>query len=349
MQTQDDIFYQALLERDSAFEGTFIAGVKTTGIFCRPTCTARKPKRENVEFFRTADEAMQSGYRACKTCKPLETQGGPPRQIALLLERLESDPAARTTDADLRAMGMEPSQVRRWFLRNHGVTFHAFQRMSRINNAFQRVQAGESVTGAAYGSGYDSLSGFSSMFRQIIGVSPLHSKDKRIIHIARIETPLGTMVAGATDRGICMLEYADYKALDTELRQLAGTLKAPLVQGENPLFGPLREELEHYFRGELREFDLPLDPIGTDFQVRVWLGLRDIPYGATATYADQARRLGMPSAVRAVANANGRNKISILLPCHRVIGTDGTLTGYGGGIWRKKKLLELEQGTQTLF
>ncbi|MDR2885877.1 MAG: methylated-DNA--[protein]-cysteine S-methyltransferase [Rikenellaceae bacterium] len=161
--------------------------------------------------------------------------------------------------------------------------------------------------------------------------------------MTRIETDLGTMVAGATDKGICMFEFADYKLIDLELRQLAETLKAPLVQGDNPHFGALRSQLDEYFRGERREFDLPLDLVGTEFQKKVWLGLQQIPYGHTTTYAEQSRRLGMASAIRAVANANGKNKISIILPCHRVIGADGTLTGYGGGIWRKKKLLELER------
>ncbi len=141
---------------------------------------------------------------------------------------------------------------------------------------------------------------------------------------------------------ICMLEFADCKMLETELKQLTTSLKAPLVQGNNTHFDTLHKQLEQYFKGELQTFDIPLDLVGTEFQKQAWLGLLQIPYGTTTTYAKQAELLGKPSAVRAVANANGKNKISIILPCHRVIGADGTLTGYGGGIWRKKKLLELE-------
>ena len=162
-------------------------------------------------------------------------------------------------------------------------------------------------------------------------------------NITHIETELGTMIAAATDKGIGMFEFADYKLLDLELRQLTASFKAPLVAGENPHFDTLREQLEEYFKGERKEFDIPLDLVGTEFQKQVWLNLLKIPYGCTTTYAKQAELLGKPSAVRAVANANGKNKISIILPCHRVIGTNGSLTGYGGGIWRKKKLLEFEK------
>ena len=171
------------------------------------------------------------------------------------------------------------------------------------------------------------------------------NKDKsNIVNITHIEIDLGTMIAAATDKGICMFEFTDYKLLELELRQLAVSFKAQLVQGENPHFDTLRKQLNEYFKGERKDFDIPLDLAGTEFQKQVWLGLLKIPYGSTITYGKQAELLGKPSAVRAVANANGKNKISIILPCHRVIGSDGSLTGYGGGIWRKKKLLEFEKG-----
>ncbi len=341
MESEREIFYRAFINRDPSFEGVFIVGVKTTGIFCRPTCPA-KPKLENVEFFPSAKKAMLNGYRPCKVCKPLEKLGNPPSNISRLLKYMDDNPTIKLKDIDLQNLELEPNQVRRWFLKNYKLTFHAYQRMYHINNAFQRVQSGQNITNIAYDSGYDSLSGFNSMFKNIIGTSPILSKNKRIVNITRIETDLGTMIAGATDKGICMFEFADYKLLEQELKQLTTSLKAPLVQGENVYFGILRKQLDQYFKGELQEFDIPLDLVGTEFQKQVWSGLLQIPYGSTTTYAKQAERLGKPSAVRAVANANGKNKISIILPCHRVIGADGTLTGYGGGIWRKKKLLELE-------
>lgn len=173
--------------------------------------------------------------------------------------------------------------------------------------------------------------------------------DKCVISITYIDTDLGMMIAGATEKGICMLEFPVYRSLELELKQLISSLKAPLVKGDNIYFGILREQLNQYFKGTLREFDIPLDMVGTDFQKEAWLALLQIPYGSTSTYGKQAELIGKPSAVRAVANANGKNKISIILPCHRVIGSDGSLTGYGGEIWRKKRLLDLELGIKMLL
>ncbi|MFT3993737.1 MAG: methylated-DNA--[protein]-cysteine S-methyltransferase [Dysgonomonas sp.] len=340
---KEDIFYKALVEKDSSFEGTFIAGIKTTGIFCRPTCTARKPKKENVEFFESTKEAILKGYRACKICHPMEKLGVAPDYVLNVLERLEKEPTTKIKDYDLVKMGIDPATIRRWFQKNHNLTFHAYQRMYRINNAFKKYQSGQTITDIAFDSGYESLSGFNDTFKSIIGVSPQNSKTKQVINLTRIETDLGTMVACATDKGICLLEFSDRKMLETEFKQLMKTLKAPIVQGENQFFKPLKIELDSYFKGMLKEFDVPLDLVGTDFQKQVWNVLLQIPYGITSSYAEQADRLGKPSAVRAVANANGMNKISIIVPCHRVIGSDGSLTGYGGGLWRKKKLLDLEQ------
>lgn len=340
---KEDIFYKALVEKDSSFEGTFIAGIKTTGIFCRPTCTARKPKKENVEFFESTKEAILKGYRACKICHPMEKLGVAPDYVQNVLERLEKEPTTKIKDYDLVKMGIDPATIRRWFQKNHNLTFHAYQRMYRINNAFKKYQSGQTITDIAFDSGYESLSGFNDTFKSIIGVSPQNSKTKQVINLTRIETDLGTMVACATDKGICLLEFSDRKMLETEFKQLMKALKAPIVQGENQFFKPLKIQLDSYFKGTLKEFDIPLDLVGTDFQKQVWNVLLQIPYGITSSYAEQADRLGKPSAVRAVANANGMNKISIIVPCHRVIGSDGSLTGYGGGLWRKKKLLDLEQ------
>jgi AraC family transcriptional regulator of adaptative response/methylated-DNA-[protein]-cysteine methyltransferase len=169
----------------------------------------------------------------------------------------------------------------------------------------------------------------------------------REICIGYIETPLGRMIAGATDKGVCMLEYPDYRALDADMGRLAASLKGSFADKESPWFDALRGQLAEYFDGMRRGFDLPLELSGTDFQRRAWLALQQIPYGATSTYAAQAASMGCPSAVRAVANANGRNRISIILPCHRIIGSDGTLTGYGGGLWRKERLLALENANIT--
>lgn len=338
-----DQMYQASYEKNSDYEGVFWMAVKTTGIFCRPTCTARKPKPENVEFFDNTKDAIQKGYRPCKVCKPLVNPDETPLDIRKLLIELSENPGLKVKDVDLVERGLQPATVKRWFLKYHGMTFHAFQRTFKINSAFKKLQQGENVLDVALENGYESLSGFNDSFKNVFGVSPKNSKMEKIVDLKRIETPLGTMIACANENGICMLEFSDRKALPTELKEISKHFDANIVQGENPHFKTLEKELEEYFEGKLKDFTVPLAPVGTDFQKKVWEILRTIPYGTTRTYQQQADILGNPKAVRAVANANGLNKISIIIPCHRVIGTNGRLTGYSGGIWRKQKLLELEK------
>ena len=343
MQLSADIMYQASFNKNPDFEGVFWMGVKTTGIFCRPTCTARKPKSENVEFFQNTKDAILKGYRPCKVCKPLENPNETPEYIQKILEELRENPALKFKDFDLVQRGVEPATVRRWFQKNHGMTFQAFQRMFRLNTAFKKIQQGDNIMETAYDSGFESLSGFNESFKTIFGVSPKNSKTQKIIDLKRIETPIGTMYAAATAEGICMLEFTDRKMLETEFKDLAKSLNAIIIQGENPHFKTLEKELAEYFLAKRTEFTVPLSPVGTDFQKSVWKVLMKIPYGETWNYKKQSEVLGDAKKVRAVANANGMNKISILIPCHRVIGSNGTLTGYGGGIWRKQKLLELEK------
>jgi AraC family transcriptional regulator of adaptative response/methylated-DNA-[protein]-cysteine methyltransferase len=343
MELSDDIMYKAIVEKDTTFEGVFFTAVKTTGIFCRPSCTARKPKRENVEFFSTSKEALQKGYRPCKTCRPLERLNQTPAPIKQLLDDLNNDPSLKIKDADLLQRGLEPNQVRRWFMKNHNMTFQAYQRFYRINTAFKKMQDGSSVTDSAYEAGFESLSGFGDSFKKIFGVSPKKSKTQRIIDLKRLETPLGTMFACAVSEGVCLLEFTDRKMLETEFLMLARSLNAVIIQGENEHFNLLEQQLEEYFNGKRKIFTVPLYTPGSEFQNTVWRELRNIPYGKTRTYSEQANAIAKPAAVRAVANANGLNKISILIPCHRVIGADGHLTGYGGGLWRKQWLLDLER------
>ncbi|MBV8252016.1 MAG: methylated-DNA--[protein]-cysteine S-methyltransferase [Chitinophaga sp.] len=343
MELSFDRMYKASIEKDVAFEGVFFTAVKTTGIFCRPSCHARKPKPENIEFFQTSKECILKGYRPCKVCQPLEKLNQTPEEIRLLLQELSASPGTKYKDADLITRGIEPHQIRRWFMKNHGMTFHAYQRMFRINAAFKKIQQGESVTEAAFDAGFESLSGFGDSFKNIFGVSPKKSKTQRGIDLKRLETPLGTMYACAVEEGICLLEFTDRKMLETEFRYLARTLNATIVQGDNPHFHTLETQLMEYFEGKRKTFTVPLFTPGSAFQQSVWKVLQQVPYGTTKSYKDQAIALGNPDAVRAVANANGMNKISILIPCHRVIGADGALTGYGGGIWRKKWLLDFEK------
>lgn len=334
--------YRAILDKDPAFEGVFFTCVKTTGVFCRPACTARKPKLENIEFVSTAKAALGKGYRPCKICEPLKLPHETPDFVQSLLSEIRDNPAGKITDWDLKKRCLEPHTIRRWFLKNHGMTFHAYQRMFRLNTAFKKIQSGETVTHAAYDSGFESLSSFGDSFKAVFGVSPKKSREQKVIDLTRLETPLGTMFACATAEGICMLEFSDRKMLETEFRALAKHFNATILQGENPHFETLKKQLEEYFTGNRRTFSVPLVMPGTAFQRAVWQMLLTVPYGATRSYAEQAAALQKPEAVRAVANANGMNRIAIIVPCHRIIGSDGKLTGYGGGLWRKKWLLDRE-------
>ncbi len=338
----NDLMYKALVDKDISFEGLFIAAVKTTGIFCRPSCTARKPKKENVEYFKTTKEAIQHGYRPCKVCSPLEMPGETPTYIKGVLNEISADPFIKFKDFDLRQKGIEPNMIRRWFKKHHGITFHSYQRMYRINSAFKKIQNGESIANVAYDTGYESLSGFNDSYKSITGYSPTKSKSLKIINITRLESPMGPMFACAVDEGICLLEFTDRRMLETEFKDLNRILDASIIQGHHPHFDILQTQLDEYFAGKRREFTVPLYSPGTAFQQAVWKELQTIEYGTTRSYKQQAIALGRPEAIRAVANANGMNRIAILIPCHRVIGADGSLTGYGGGLWRKKCLLDLE-------
>lgn len=351
----DKEMYNALLNKNTSFDGVFWVGVKSTGIFCRPVCTARKPKFENVMFFDSCNDALRYGFRPCKICQPLENPGETPLWIKNILKKLNEDPYSRFKDYDLRKSGIEPAKIRRWFLKNHGLTFHAYQRMLRINNAFKKIASGESVTGAAFDSGYESLSGFNERFKSLIGNSPSEAKDKRIIYLTRINSPIGPMFAGILDdedekkAGLCLLEFTDRRMLETEFKYLSKHFNAKFIQGEHKLHEIVRKQLDEYFEGKRETFDVPMITPGTEFQNTVWKALMEIPYGKTVSYKTQSINIKAPKAVRAVANANGMNRIAIIIPCHRVIGENGTLTGYGGGLWRKKWLLDFEKKTNSLF
>lgn len=333
---------EAFLERDSAYDGVFFTGVRTTGIFCRPTCPARKPLPENVVFFATPKEALDDGYRPCLRCRPLERPGSTPGWLRPLLADVESDPARRWTDADVRERGLSPTRVRRWFKENHGMTFHAYSRARRLGAALGRVQEGEAVARAAFEVGYDSLSGFQEAFRQYFGAPPSDVSDARIARVTRIPSPLGAMVVASTDEALCLLEFADRRGLPGQVRRVARRLGVAFTPGTTPLVDLLRGQLDEYFAGERQAFDVPMALAGTEFQRRVWAALREIPWGTTRSYAEVAERVGRPSAVRAVGTANGANALAIVVPCHRVVRADGSLSGYGGGVWRKRRLLELE-------
>jgi len=314
-----DQMYRALLARDTSYDGVFLAAIKTTGIFCRPGCGAKKPRRENVEFFASAREAEGRGYRACLRCRPLERK---------LFD-----------DAD----------ASRWTHAHLGITPRAGERSRRLGRALEQLRSGVSVTDAAGESGFESESGFRDAFTRLFGAPPSRAAaaGATVLRARWLATPLGPMLAAATDEGVCLLEFADRRAIRTQVATLRRRFPHPVIPGSNARLDQLTAEIAEYWAGARSTFDSPLLAPGTPFQSAVWDFLRTIPPGETRSYADVARSLGRPTAVRAVARANGENRIAILIPCHRVIGSDGSLTGYGGGIWRKERLLALEREMAT--
>jgi AraC family transcriptional regulator, regulatory protein of adaptative response / methylated-DNA-[protein]-cysteine methyltransferase len=336
--------------RDAAFDGLFFAAVTTTGIFCRPSCPARKPLPGNVTFYATAAEALFAGYRPCERCKPLSAAADP-EWLPGLVARVEAEPGRRIRDEELRAEGLDPATVRRRFQARYGLSFQAYQRARRLAAAFEAIKKGGSIDDAVFEHGYESHSGFREAFARLFGDPPGRAAKGRkgsvegggdFIRLAWIESPLGPLVAGAVDEGICLLEFTDRRMLEAQADALRSRFGLPAAPAPHPHLARLEAELSEYFAGKRRDFDLPISEPGTPFQERVWAALREIPCGETRSYGELARALGDPAAVRAVAQANGRNRVAILVPCHRVIGADGGLGGYGGGLWRKKRLLEIE-------
>lgn len=339
----DPVMYRALMRRDSAYEGVFFAAVKSTGIFCRATCRAKKPRPGNVEFFASAVEALHAGYRPCRLCRPMDRVPQPHPVVVRLLRAVDANPTGRLADKELAALGVDPSTARRRFRDSYGMTFQAYQRARRLGLALRQMRAGRPVIEAQLDRGYESTSGFRGAFRRLFGTPPRGARAGDCLLAGRFDTPLGKMLALADEAGLRLLEFVDRRGLESEILRLRRRLKRTVVPGANAILEAAEAQLREYFAGERLTFDLPLAPVGSDFQRRVWAALQKIPPGRTRSYAQVAATIGRAGAQRAVGRANGSNPLAIVIPCHRVVGADGSLSGYGGGVWRKRRLLELER------
>jgi AraC family transcriptional regulator of adaptative response/methylated-DNA-[protein]-cysteine methyltransferase len=337
---------RAYKSRDTSYDGIFFLAVRSTGIFCRPSCPARKPYPQNVEYYASAREAVFAGFRPCKRCKPLSSSGTAPGWITTLLALVERNPAGRYSDGFLRSIGIEPVRARRYFQKTYGMTFQVYCRGRRLGKAFEQIRLGVDLDDVALGYGYDSHSGFRDAFARTFGKPPGRSRMSDCIVSAWIESPLGPLLAGATSAGICLLEFTDRRMLDAQFATLRKRFVCAIIPGENEHIKQLKKELAQYFDGSRNTFTVSLVYPGTDFQQKVWNQLLRIPFGKTISYEDIARRIGSPKAHRAVGHANGLNRIAIIIPCHRVVNKNGELGGYGGGLWRKRKLLDLESRKQ---
>jgi AraC family transcriptional regulator, regulatory protein of adaptative response / methylated-DNA-[protein]-cysteine methyltransferase len=333
---------RAYMKKDASYDGIFFLGVRTTGIFCRPSCPARKPLPKNVDYFANVRQAMFAGYRPCKRCRPLEKNGTPPewesRALSLANAREE-----RLKDSALRASGIDPYRIRRFFQRQYGMTFQAYCRARRMGAALEQLRRGAALDDVTLGNGYGSYSGFRDAFSRTFGRPPGTSRTVDSVVVSWLDSPLGPLVAAANNRGICLLEFTDRRMLETQFRTLKKLFGCAILPGENAHLKTLKNELDQYFAGGLKQFSVPVVCPGTRFQERVWNELLRIPYGETLSYEDLAERIGAAKAQRAVGTANGRNRIAIVIPCHRVVNKDGKLGGYGGGLWRKQYLLDLER------
>ncbi|TJZ86691.1 bifunctional transcriptional activator/DNA repair enzyme AdaA [Paracoccus hibiscisoli] len=336
-----DTLYAALLARDPRFEGRALVGVTSTGIFCRLTCPARKPRADNCRWFADADAARAAGFRPCLRCHP---EGRLPPLVATLEAALAADPARRWSEGDLRALGHDPSTVRRLFLRHRGTSFLTLARAARLRQGLAALTKGSAMIDAQLEAGFDSASGFRTAFARLFGHPPHRMQGAADLRADWIDTPLGGMIAIADDNALHLLEFTDRKALPQGLRRLSVLAGGRIGLGRSAVTDRTEAALQAFFAGRCGRLDVPVALRGTPFQVRVWQELQAIAPGATRSYAQLAAAIGRPTAMRAVAAANGANRLALVVPCHRVIGSDGSMTGYAGGLWRKERLIALERG-----
>ncbi|MGD7044731.1 bifunctional transcriptional activator/DNA repair enzyme AdaA [Jeotgalibacillus proteolyticus] len=336
-------FYQALIQKNSEYEGIFYVGVKTTGVFCRPTCPARKPKFENCEFYLTAKDALLASFRPCKRCRPLSHPNQVSEVVTRLVEAVEKSPEKRWKSYHFKEMSIDESTARRQFKKRFGMTFVEYARSRRIGIAVKQIRSGDAVIEAQLAAGYESGSGFRDAFSRIMGAPPALAEETKILKASWIDTKLGSMIAIADEEALWLLEFVDRRGLEREVEKLRTKTKSAVIPGSNEILQSIEKELQAYYGGKLTEFKTPVHLLGSDFQKRVWGKLCEIPYGETQSYFDIAAALEKPTAFRAVALANGANQLAIIIPCHRVIRLNGELGGYGGGISRKQWMLEFEK------
>ncbi len=333
--------YQAFLSRTDV-PGAII-GVRTTGVFCRTGCPARAPKFENCEFFDGAEAALRAGYRACKRCHPAGEDHALVRAVIALVEDSED---GRVDETALRAAGIDPSTARRRFKDRLGMSVADYARLRRLGLAAKAMADGASVIEAQLEAGFDSPSGFRTAYAKTFGQAPAKGTANPL-YVDWLDMPVenggGRMIVVADERALYLIEFVDRVKLPRQFERLRRIHGRAIVPGQTAVTQTIRREMEEYFAGVRRNFSVEIETAGTEFQSGVWDQLRTIPYGETWSYADLAVAIGNDKAVRAVASANGANGLAIVIPCHRVIASDGGLGGYAGGIDRKARLLALER------
>ena len=338
--------WRAVEARDASADGKFVLAVHTTNVYCRPSCPSRHPKRENVEFYSTPEAAEVAGYRPCLRCKPRDTDTPQLTWVKKACEYIRHHPEEKITLESLsREVGVSAYHLQRIFKRVMGVSPHQYQEICRIERLKGQLRDGKPVTKAVYNAGYGSTSWLYKDSHAKLGMTPGVYKRKgegMKIKYTIVDSPLGKLIIARTSHGVCYLGLWDDEAtLEASLRT-----EYPLAEftREGGKFDPWTREILEYLAGRVSELGgIPVDIVGTDFQRQVWRELQTIPRGQTRTYSDVAWSMGRPEAVRAVGRACATNPVSLLIPCHRVVGKDGNLYGYHWGLSRKKTLLEAEQ------
>jgi len=344
-ENNQSLYWQAVLTRDASQDGNFVFAVSSTGVYCRPSCPARRPRRENVTFFRKPDEAEKSGYRACLRCRPKSAGGnGTTELVKAMCRYIEQHLDEPLTLARLGSeFHQSPFHLQRTFKRVLGITPRAYADSCRMNQLKDNLRAGHSVTRSMYDAGYSSSSRLYERTASQLGMTPDKYRRGAIaapIRYTCADSPLGRMLIAATDKGICAIQFANS---DDELEQgLRHEFPFAIRRRDDETMQPWKNDLLRQMRGQRLNAALPLDIQATAFQRRVWSHLQSIPFGATRSYAAVAKAIGQPTATRAVARACATNPVAIAIPCHRVVRKSGDMGGYRWGVDRKKALLELE-------
>jgi len=344
-----DSRWRAVLARDAHQDGTFVFAVSSTGVYCQPSCPARRPRRENVTFFSKPDHAEKAGYRACLRCRPKSASGsGATETVKAMCRYIEQHLDEPLTLARLSSeFHHSPFHLQRTFKRVLGITPRAYADSCRMNQLKDNLRAGHSVTRSMYDAGYSSSSRLYERTSSQLGMTPDKYRRGAIAAAIRYtfaDSPLGRMLIAATDKGICAIQFANS---DDELEQgLRHEFPFAIRRHDDRAMQAWKKDLLRQMLGQRVNAALPLDIQATAFQRRVWSQLQSIPFGATRSYAAVAKAIGQPSATRAVARACATNPVAVAIPCHRVVRKDGDMGGYRWGAERKKALLELEMQTE---
>lgn len=336
-------YWNAVESRDFAYNGVFVYAVKTTGVYCRPTCASRRPHRENVEFFASATAAEGAGYRACRRCQPDEPTDAVRALIERVCRHLESAGDHLPTLAELSAeFHISPYHLQRMFKRLIGVSPRQYADSHRRDRVKAELRADQTVTAAVYEAGYGGSSAFYRDAAAMLGMTPIRYREggaEMRVRCTTARCSLGVVLVAATDRGVCAIRLGDSD--DAVIDELRAEFPNAVVTDDADLSAWVAEVIAHV-EGQQIRLDLPLDIRATAFQRRVWEALRSVPYGEQITYQGLAERIGEPSAARAVAGACAANSVALAIPCHRVVREGGALSGYRWGVERKRVLLERE-------